>query len=318
MLNNNFYKGEKLMKKTFALLLVLVMLVGMVALSGCASNPQPAAADKPAVSESEQAPSESAEAEESETPAETEQQEFRVGMECNYAPFNWTQTDDSNGALEISSGGFAGGYDVEIAKRIAEGLGKKLVIVKTEWDGLPPALTSGKIDAIIAGMSPTEERKATVDFTDNYYTSELVVVVKKDSQYANATSLADFSGAKITGQLNTFHYTVIPQIEGVKQQTAMESFPAMIVALESGSIDGYISERPGAVSAMESNPDLMFIEFPEGKGFEASPDDVAIAVAVAKGQEDLISAINKILADISEDERQELMNAAVKNQPVSE
>ncbi len=298
--------------------MVLVMLVGLVALSGCSSNSQPAASEEPVASESAQAPSESAEAEETEAPAEAEKQEFRVGMECNYAPFNWTQTDDSNDAVEISSGGYAGGYDVEIAKRIADGLGRKLVIVKTEWDGLPPALTSGKIDAIIAGMSPTEERKVTVDFTDNYYMSELVIVVKKDSQYANATSLADFSGAKITGQLNTFHYTVIPQIEGVNQQTAMESFPAMIVALTSGSIDGYISERPGAVSAMESNPDLTFVEFPEGKGFEASPDDVAVAVAIAKGQEDLISSINEILAGISEDERQELMNAAVKNQPVSE
>jgi len=306
------------MKKTFALLLVLVMLVGLVALGGCSSNSQPDASEEPAATESAEAPAETAEAAESEAPAEPEQQELRVGMECNYAPFNWTQTDDSNGAVEISSGGYAGGYDVEIAKRIAEGLGRKLVIVKTEWDGLPPALTSGKIDAIIAGMSPTEERKVTIDFTDNYYTSELVIVVKKDSKFANATSLADFSGAKITGQLNTFHYTVIPQIPDVKQQTAMETFPAMIVALESGSIDGYISERPGAVSAMESNPDLTFVEFPAGQGFEASEDDVAVAVGIAKGQEDLIAGINEILAGISDEERQEIMNAAVKNQPVSE
>ncbi len=291
------------MKKTFVLLLVLVMLVGMVALSGCSSNSQPNA-------------SASAGAADADTSAE--QEELRVGMECNYAPFNWTQTDDSNNAVEISSGGYAGGYDVEIAKRIAEGLGRKLVIVKTEWDGLPPALTSGKIDAIIAGMSPTEDRKVTIDFTDNYYTSELVMVVKKDSQYVNATSLADFSGAKITGQLNTFHYSVIPQIPDVNQQTAMETFPAMIVALESGSIDGYVSERPGAVSAMESNPNLTFVEFAEGDGFEASSDDVAVAVGIAKGQEDLVAAINKILAEISEEERQEIMNTAVKNQPVSE
>jgi putative lysine transport system substrate-binding protein len=297
------------MKKSLALLLVLVMLVGLVALGGCSSNSKPDASKEPAATES-------SETAESEAPAE--QEEFRVGMECNYAPFNWTQTDDSNEAVEISSGGYAGGYDVELAKRIADGLGKKLVVVKTEWDGLIPALTSGKIDAVIAGMSPTEERKVTVDFTDNYYTSELVVVVKKDSQYASAASLADFSGAKITGQLNTFHYTVIPQIPDVKQQTAMESFPAMIVALESGKIDGYVSERPGAVSAMESNPDLTFVEFADGKGFEASPDDVAVAVAIAKGQEDLISSINEILAGISEDERQELMNDAVKNQPLSE
>ncbi len=299
------------MKKIFAFILVLVMLVGVIGLAGCTPNTQPAADKSPATDKSP-AVDETAAADES---AET-QEEFRVGMECNYPPFNWTQTDDSNGAIELSSGGYAGGYDVEIAKIIAEGLGKKLVIVKTEWDGLPPALTSGKIDAIIAGMSPTEKRKATVDFTDNYYNSELVIVVKKDSPYASATKLSDFAGAKITGQLNTFHYTVIPQIEGVNQQTAMETFPAMIVALESGKIDGYISERPGAVSAMESNPDLTFVEFAEGEGFEASSDDTAVAVAIKKGQEELISKINEILAGISEEQRQELMNTAVKQQPL--
>ncbi len=302
------------MKKSIAVLLIVVMVMGLVAMTGCSTPSQSAApSDSAAPSESAAAPSESAE---SEAPVELE--EFRVGMECNYAPFNWTQTDDSNAAVEIAAGGYAGGYDVEIAKKIADGLGRKLVIVKTEWDGLTPALTSGKIDAIIAGMSPTEKRKATVDFTDNYYTSELVIVVKKDSPFASATSLADFSGAKITGQLNTFHYTVIPQIEGVQQQTAMETFPAMIVALTSGKIDGYISEKPGAVSAMESNADLTFVEFADGKGFETSPDDVAVAVAIAKGQEDLIKSINEILAGISEETRLELMNAAVKNQPVSE
>ena len=80
--------------------------------------------------------------------------------------------DDSNGGVKIDGNAeYAGGYDVEIAKKIADGLGKELVIVKTEWDGLVPALISGKIDAIIAGMSPTEERKETIDFSDNYYTS---------------------------------------------------------------------------------------------------------------------------------------------------
>jgi putative lysine transport system substrate-binding protein len=118
---------------------------------------------------------------------------FKVGMECGYAPFNWTQTDDSNGAVPIEgTGEYAGGYDVEIAKKIAEGLGKKLVIVKTEWNGLVPAVQSGTIDAIIAGMSPTADRKEKIDFTDNYYKSDLVMVVKKGGAYENATTIQDF------------------------------------------------------------------------------------------------------------------------------
>ena len=246
-----------------------------------------------------------------------DKQDFKVGLECNYAPFNWTQLDDSKGAVEIKTGGgFCGGYDVEIAKKLAEGLDRQLVIVKTEWDGLIPALNSGKIDAVIAGMSPTEERKASIDFSDVYYESDLVIVVSKDSPYASATSIKDFSDAKITAQLNTFHYTVIDQIEGVKKQTAMDSFPTMIVALTSGKIDGYISERPGAISAMESNPDLTFVEFAEGEGFEASPEDVAIAVALKKGSED-ISAINEIINGITKEERQEIMDAAIGNQPLA-
>ena len=246
-----------------------------------------------------------------------DKQDFKVGLECNYAPFNWTQLDDSKGAVEIKAGGgYCGGYDVEIAKLLAEGLDRELVIVKTEWDGLIPALNSGKIDAVIAGMSPTEERKASVDFSDVYYESDLVIVVAKDGPYASAKSIKDFSDAKITAQLNTFHYTVIDQIEGVKKQTAMDSFPTMIVALTSGKIDGYISERPGAISAMEANPDLTFVEFAEGEGFEASPEDVAIAVALKKGSED-ITAINEIINGITKEERQEIMDSAIGNQPLA-
>lgn len=241
--------------------------------------------------------------------------EFRVGMECAYAPFNWTQSDDSNGAVAIEGGGYAGGYDVEIAKKIAEGLGRKLVIVKTEWDGLEPAVQSGTIDAIIAGMSPTADRKTRIDFTDNYYKSDLVVVVRKDGPYAKAAKLSDFTGAKITAQLNTFHYTVIDQIPGVKKQTAMPDFPTMITALSSGVIDGYISERPGAVSAMAANPNLAFISFEGGQGFQASDEDVAIAVGLKKGG-DLADSINKVLAGISNEDRQQMMDTAVANQPV--
>jgi len=240
---------------------------------------------------------------------------FRVGLECGYPPFNWTQLDDSNGAVLIEgSKEYAGGYDVEIAKRIAEGLGKKLVIVKIEWTGLLPALTSGKIDAIIAGMSPTEERKQTIDFSDNYYKSDLVMVVKRGSKYENATSIQDFKGAKITAQLNTFHYTVIDQIEGVLKQPAMDDFPAMRVALESGAIDGYVTERPEAISAEAANPNFKMVEFEDG--FVTSDDDTAIAVGLRKGSE-LREKINEILAGISEEERIKLMDEAIKNQPAA-
>lgn len=250
--------------------------------------------------------------------SETEQDDdvFRVGMEAGYPPFNWTQDSDSNGGVKIDGNEeYAGGYDVEIAKIIAEKLGKKLVIVKTEWDGLVPALQSGKIDAIIAGMSPTEERKQTIDFTDIYYKSDLVMVVLKGGKYENATSIQDFSGAKITAQLNTFHYSVIDQINGVKKETAMDNFPAMRVALQSGIIDGYVSERPEGVSASSKNKNFVMVEFKEG--FVTKEEETAVSVGVAKGS-DLTDKINEILAGVSQDERQKLMDDAIKNQPGSE
>ena len=239
---------------------------------------------------------------------------FRVGMECDYPPFNWTQVDENENTVPIDGGmGYAGGYDVEIAKRVAEGLGKELVIVKVEWDGLIQKLNAGQIDAVIAGMSPTAERKVTVDFTDAYYNSDLVIVVRKDSPFAEAKTLADFAGAKITAQLNTFHYTVLDQLEGINKMPAMDTFPTMTVALTSGAIDGYISERPGAVSACASNADLTFVT----PGFVASEEDTSIAVALKQGQPELIEQINAALAEIDTDARNALMDNAVLNQPVS-
>lgn len=241
---------------------------------------------------------------------------FKVGMEAAYAPFNWTQLDDANGAVKIDGNAeYAGGYDVEMAKKIAEGLGKELVIVKLEWDGLVPALTSGKIDAIVAGMSPTDERKQTIDFSENYYTSHFVMVVKKGGPYDGAKSIQDFSGAKITGQLNTSHYTVIDQIKDVKKQPAMDNFPAMRVALESGMIDGYVSERPEGISASSANANFAMVEFEDG--FKADEADTAVAVGLVKGSE-LREKINEILSGISEEERQNIMDTAIKNQPAAE
>ena len=97
----------------------------------------------------------------------------------------------------------------------------------------------------------------------------------------------------------------------------METFPAMIVALSAGAIDGYVSERPGAISASISNPDLTFVSFADGAGFEPDPDDTSIAVGVRKGS-DLTEKINAILAGITDEDRQALMDEVVLAQPLSE
>lgn len=241
---------------------------------------------------------------------------LRVGMEAGYAPFNWTQLDDANGAVPIEgSAEYAGGYDVEIAKRIAAGLGKELVIVKTEWTGLEMALNSGKIDVIIAGMSPTAERAERIDFSDSYYESDLVMVVKNGGKYTNASTLGDFAGAKVTAQMGTFHYTVVDQIPDVDKQPAMDDFTAMRVALEAGMIDAYVSERPEGVSASAANANFKMIELQDG--FTTSPEDTVVAVGLRKGSE-LKEKINQILDSISAEERLQIMDEAIKNQPTGE
>ena len=237
---------------------------------------------------------------------------LKVGMEAAYAPFNWSQNDDSNGAVQIGdTKEYAAGYDVEIAKRIAEGLDMELEIVKTDWDGLIPSIQSGAIDIIIAGMSPNAKRLETIDFTDIYYNSNFVVVVKADGPYANASSLKDFAGAKITAQQGTNHYDImIDQLEGVNKQVAATDFGSMRVQLQSGAIDGYVSERPEGISAEQAMKNITFVD----PGFKADISDTAIAVGLKKGS-DLKEKINEVLAGISQEDREKFMEDAIANQP---
>jgi len=241
---------------------------------------------------------------------------LRVGMECGYPPFNWTQTDSLNGAVPIAGDvTYAGGYDVEIAKRIAEGLGMELEIVKIDWDSLLVALETDVIDLIIAGMSPTEERKKNIDFSEPYYKSQLVMIVKKGSKYESAKSLEDFAGATVVGQMGTVHDEVIDQIPNVVHKDAMADFAAMRMALQSGIIDAYVAEKPEALSIEKAGLDFVCVEFEEGKGFEVTEDQIAIAVGIKKGNEERLAKINEILSGISEEERIQLMANAVANQP---
>lgn len=234
---------------------------------------------------------------------------LRVGMEVNYAPFNFSEVDDTNEGIPVanSPGEYANGYDVAIAKKIADELGKELEIYKIDWDGLIPALTSGKIDAIVAGMSPTEERLKQIDFTDSYYNATIGVVTRKDSAYADAKTIHDFKDAKITGQMGTFHLDLIDQMDGVKKQQALDSFPTMIAATKAGNIDGYISDKSGAMNAVAANADLTYNEFAPEDGFEIDPLLTSVAVGVKKGS-DLKDNINNVLENISDSEQDEIMD----------
>lgn len=242
---------------------------------------------------------------------------LKVGMECNYPPFNWTQPEASETSVPLEGGGYADGYDVQVAKKLAEHLGVELKVVKLEWEGLVPALESGKIDCIIAGMSPTAERKLKIDFSESYYASNFVAVVRKDSGYAEATAISDFSGAKISAQLDSTMYKVIPQIKGVIRETAMKSHPQLTTALIAGKLDAYITELPNAMSAVSANDELKYIVFSEGNGFTLTEADGVVSVGLRKGST-LCDKMNEFLKSFTDDDRTDLMAWAVEHQPLSE
>ena len=178
---------------------------------------------------------------------------LRVGMECAYAPYNWSQTDDSNGAVPIKdSTNYAYGYDVMMAKIIAEKLDCDLEIYQIDWDSLPIALQSNRIDCVIAGQSITAERLESVDFSTPYYYASIVTLTNNSSKYANALGVSDLEGATCTSQINTCWYdTCLPQIKNANILPAMDTAPNMLVALNSNTVDLVVTDMPTAIAALQ-------------------------------------------------------------------
>ena len=241
---------------------------------------------------------------------------IRIGMECDYAPFNWMVTNPTETSEKIQSGGYADGYDVYFSRIVADALGVEVEVVKLQWEGLTLALEAGTIDLIIAGMSPTPERQVTVDFTDPYYVGDKCIIVRGDSPYLNAKSLSDFSGATVTAQLNNAFGDLIDQIPGVNKVLLYDSTPRMIEAVKAGEVDGFVDEVSVAMSVVNANPDMSYVVFEQGKGFEVDESDAVNAIGCRKGS-DLVAFINDILDDISQDQRNEMMAKAVIDQPNS-
>lgn len=244
-----------------------------------------------------------------------------VAMECGYAPYNWTQPTDANGAVQIKdSPDYAYGYDVMMAKHIAEELGMELEIVKLDWDSLVPAVQSGTVDCVIAGQSITSERKEMVDFTEPYYYASIVTLTKADSQYANATSVADLAGATCTSQQNTIWYNVcLPQIPDANILPAQESAPAMLVALDAGKCDIVVTDQPTGLAATVAYPDFKLMDFTGTEGeFEVSEEEINIGISLQKGNTELCDKINSVLSQMTADDFTEMMNQAIAVQPLSE
>ena len=249
-----------------------------------------------------------------------EKKTLSVAMECAYAPYNWTQSDDSNGAVPIKgTANFANGYDVMMAKKICEANGWDLEIVALDWDSLVPAVQTGQVDCVIAGQSMTEDRMEQVDFAGPYLYATIVCLVKEDSAYASAASISDLAEGTCTSQLGTIWYdTCLPQIEGAKILPAKESAPAMLMALETGEVDFVCTDMPTAQAAVIAYPDMKILDFAGTDGdFAVDEGDINIGISVQKGNTELLDAINKVVKAMSADDFNALMEDAIKIQPVS-
>lgn len=244
-----------------------------------------------------------------------------VAMECGYAPYNWTQPDDSNGAVQIKdSPDYAYGYDVMMAKHIAEELGMDLEIVKLDWDSLVPAVQSGTVDCVIAGQSITSDRLEMVDFTEPYYYASIITLVKADGPYANAASVADLAGATCTSQQNTVWYdTCLPQIPDANILPAQESAPAMLVALDADKCDIVVTDQPTGLAACVAYPDFKLLDFSGTDGaFQVSDEEINIGISIQKGNTELKDKINSVLAEMTPEDYTNMMNDAIAVQPLSE
>lgn len=242
---------------------------------------------------------------------------LRVGMECNYAPYNWSQSDDSNGAVPIANVDkmYTNGYDVQVAKNIAKALGRDLEIYSYEWDSLVPAVQSGKLDMIIAGMSPTDERKEKIDFSDMYYNSNLVIITKGNA-LDGVKTIADLDGKKIAAQSGTSHLEALSS-QTKAQVNEIADFTTMLIALKAGTIDGYVAEEPTAM-AVCLDKNFSFIPLVNNEtGFNVPVEDTSIAVGVKKGSE-LKEQINEYLKTFDTDAQKDLMQKMVEISPNEE
>lgn len=312
------------MKKLIALLLSLTMVVSMTA---CGSSEGSVAASSKAASEQQSTTAAETAASGAESAAipGLEDGVFTVAMECAYAPYNWSQTDDSNGAVPIKdSNEYANGYDIMIAKKICEANGWQLEVIRSDWDSLVPAVQTGTIDAAIAGQSMTAERAEQVDFAGPYFYATIVCVTKSDSKYADAKSIADLAGGSCTAQIATIWYDkCLPQIDNANIQTASETAPAMLMALESNQVDYICTDMPTAQGAVAAYPDMKILDFSGTDGDfqftdEERAENVNIGISVKKGNTALVDAINGALEGMTADDFNDIMAEAIAIQPVGE
>lgn len=257
----------------------------------------------------------------------SDEKTLRVGMECAYAPFNWTQDGDKtpDGSVAVKIDGsdyYAYGYDVAVAQMLADEMDMELEIYKVEWSSIGISLDSGDYDCIIAGMGRTKEREESYSFTTPYYYRDNCIVVKKGGKYENVKGLSELNGTGcvVTTQLGTGWIPLLDQIEGAKTGTNFETTSECFMAISSGTADVCIVDLPTAKSAALTNDDLVIIQLDENDTFTGDEEMVNVCIATRKDDTALRDKIQGAMDNIGWNDKakmDELMDRVITQQPAA-
>jgi polar amino acid transport system substrate-binding protein len=208
-----------------------------------------------------------------------------VGTSADYPPYEFHKEIDGVDTIV--------GFDVALAEKVAEDLGVELKIVDMSFDGLLPALIGGKIDFIAAGMTPTDERKESVDFSSIYYdTSQTMLVLNENASKLN--TIESFSGLKIGVQKATLQEMIFDEQFDGAEKVAIAKIPNLVMELQSGKIDGIILAEVVANQYADANENIAV------NGLDLGSEG-GVAIAINKGHEELLEAINKTIDTVLDD-----------------
>ena len=252
---------------------------------------------------------------------------LRVGMECAYAPFNWTQETEelANGDKAVPIYGtsfYAYGYDVMVAQKLADEMGMELEVHKIDWNSIGISLDAGDYDAIIAGMGRTADRELSYSFTDPYYYRDNCIVVKKGGAYENVTKLSELAGTgcRVTTQLGTGWVPLLDQIEGAELSGNYETTSECFMAISNDVADVCVVDLPTAESAALTNDDLVIIQLDDSDTFTGDDEMVNVCIATRKDDTEFRDRIQDAMDAIGWNDKEEmdkLMDEAIDLQPAA-
>ena len=240
-----------------------------------------------------------------------------IAVDGNNPTFSWTQSNDLDGAIKLSdSYDFVNGYDIQVAKYIAESLNYDLNIIKADHDSLLSSVSSNQADCSISAQLDSSEDRLYVNFSNPYFYDNTVVLLKQNSSFSNASDLSDLEGGSCTSVYGTNAYNeCLFQIDNADIQDAIESIIQMLSYLENGKCDFVVTNLSSALLGCSLYPDLKILDFKDTENdFEVSEYLTDLCISVNKENADLLAKINETLESLSYDDMKKMLSDAISSQ----